>query len=150
MEPSPPQVGHAPNGELNENARGFSSSKERPQSGQAFFSEKTSGDGWPAAGSSTSTEMRPLPVLRPSSTESVRRVTNCVNAVSPPSPFSAFPTLFRRSTTTSMVWAFFLSRAGTSSTGYVAPSTRTRANPARVMSASVSSWRPLRPCTTGA
>ena len=84
MEPSPPQVGHAPKGELNEKDRGFSSSKDSSQSGQAFFSENTKDVFFFSTGETPvvpvppicSTSMIPLPVLSPSSTESVRRVVN--------------------------------------------------------------------------
>src|ERR1051325_6340047 len=40
--PSPPQVGHAPNGELNEKWRGSSSGSEIPQTAQPYFSENIS------------------------------------------------------------------------------------------------------------
>jgi hypothetical protein len=40
--PSPPQVGHAPKGELKEKWRGSSSGMEMPQTGQPYFSEKVS------------------------------------------------------------------------------------------------------------
>src|SRR5215207_6247226 len=40
--PSPPQVGQAPNGELNEKWRGSSSGIEIPQTGQPYFSENVS------------------------------------------------------------------------------------------------------------
>src|ERR1700737_386777 len=42
-EPSPPQAGHAPNGELKEKCRGSSSGSEIPQTGHPYLSENRAG-----------------------------------------------------------------------------------------------------------
>src|SRR6185436_21027292 len=67
--PSPPHVGQAPYGLLNENIRGETSGKEIPQRTQARRSEKT--HAWPPSGTSTTTT--PSASRRAVSRESARR-----------------------------------------------------------------------------
>ncbi len=99
--PRPWQAGQAPNGELNENERGSSSSVSIGCSlGQAIFSEnRSSRPGSLASRSTKSNSTSPLARLRAVSTESVsRRFEDCLTA--------------SRSTTTSIVCFFCLSRVG--------------------------------------
>ena len=113
--PSPWHSGQAPNGELNENDRGSSSSVSIGCSlGQAIFSENRSSRPGSLAGRSTKSKTT-SPPARPSavSTESVsRRLADALTA--------------SRSTTTSIVCFFCLSSLGGSSREWVSPLTRAR------------------------
>ena len=97
--PIPEHSTHAPKGELNENERGSSSSKERLQSWHARCSLYVCSFS-PVLASTKSSRTRPLPKRRAVSIESVRRDL-----------LSAFAV--RRSITTSMVcFSCFLSFGG--------------------------------------
>ncbi len=137
--PRPSQAGQAPWGELKLKARGLISGKETPQSGQAKRSEKRNRSE-PSASrprGRVSTAASPSARARASSRASARRVR--------PSGFTS-----SRSTTTSRVWLRFLSRAISSSSSRVSPSTRMRRNPERRRSSRSARCSPLRPRTTGA
>ncbi len=97
--PTPWQSGQAPNGELNENCRGSSSGSERPQTGQANRSEKTTDRGSGPSYRTAST--RPSEVLSAVSTESLSRPRSVIRTTS-------------RSTTTAMSWFWRRFRVGTS------------------------------------
>ncbi len=104
--PRPWQTGQAPKGELKEKDRGSRSSVSMGCSlGQAIFSEnRSSRPGSPAGRSTKSNTTRPLASPSAVSTESVsRRLALALTA--------------SRSTTTSMVCFFCLSRVGGSASG---------------------------------
>ena len=137
------QSGQAPHGELNENDRGSSSSKDRSSYRQARCSEYIRSRCGPDSGRSTKSSTT-TPPDRPSavSTESVsrRRADSFTDS---------------RSTTTSMVCFSYFFRAGrlldaASSSRTTTPSTRARENPFSWSSRSSSVYSPLRPRTTGA
>ncbi len=113
--PSPVHSGQAPNGELNENDRGSSSSIDSGCSlGQASFSENRRSRSLAFAGRSTmSSRSRPPARPRAVSTESVsRRLADGLT--------------LSRSTTTSIECLYFLSSLGGSASDTVSPSTRAR------------------------
>ena len=141
--PSPVQSGQAPHGELNENERGSSSSKDRSSYRHARCSEYIRSRCWSFSGRSTKSSTT-TPPDRPSavSTESV----SLRRAVS----FTA-----SRSTITSMSCFSYFFSAGSwpdsaSSRRTTVPSTRAREYPLICSSLSSSPYSPLRPRTTGA
>ena len=137
--PRPWQAGQAPNGELNENERGSSSSVSIGCSlGQAIFSLKRSSRPGSFAGRSTKSNTTSPPArLSAVSTESVsRRFEDALTA--------------SRSTTTSIVCFFCLSSFGGSSRAWVSPLTRAREKPWVWSWRKSSTYSPLRPRMTGA
>ena len=134
--PIPEHSGQAPKGELNENERGSSSSKERLQSWQARCSLYVCSFS-PDLASTKSSKTNPFPNLSAVSIESVSRDL-----------LSAFAV--RRSMTTSIVcFSCFLSFGGSVSV-MISPSTRAREYPCVTSSAKRSTNSPLRSRITGA
>ena len=140
--PRPVHLGQAPNGLLNENDRGSTSSMASGWSlGQAIRSEKRRSRSGSLASLSTNSTTR-TPPASPSavSTESVSRRL---------APLS-FPLATRRSTTTSMVCLTCFSSLGGSVSDTTSPSTRAREKPLLWSSPNRSTYSPLRARTTGA
>ena len=137
--PRPLHSGQAPNGLLNENDRGSSSSVSIGWSlGQAIRSLNFSSRPGSFAGRSTRSKTTSPPArLSAVSTESVsRRLLDALTA--------------SRSTTTSMVCFFCLSSLGGSSRVWISPLTRAREKPWVWSWRNSSMYSPLRPRITGA
>jgi len=152
LEPSPSQVGQAPNGLLKENRRGSISAMVKPETGQANFSEKTmrscvsffdlladSCEVSPAGRglSANSAMASPSASLTQVSRLSARRAEMSSRTTT-------------RSTTTSISCLYFLSRAGASAMSWNSPSILTRWKPFFISSAISLRYSPLRPRTIGA
>ena len=134
--PIPEHSGQAPKGELNENERGSSSSKDKLQSWQAKCSLYVRSFSSPLASTKSSNT---IPEARRSavSIESVKRVLDSAFAV-------------KRSTTTSIVCFSCFFNFGTSVSWITSPSTRAREKPCVIKSAKRSTNSPLRALTIGA
>ncbi len=134
LTPRPLHNLHAPNGLLNENILGESSSKLTLQSVQVKFSENVS--------------------TSPESIFSVRTIPSlCLSEISMSSASLFFISgeAFSLSTTISMLCFLFLSRfkTGFSDRSYSSPSTFTLKNPSFFIDSKTFWYSPLRPLTTG-
>ena len=134
--PIPEHSAHAPKGELKENERGSSSSKESSQSWQAKCSLYVRSLSAPLASTKSNTT---IPEARRSavSIESVSRVLLSALAVN-------------RSTTTSMVCFSCFFSLGASESATTSPSIRAREYPCVIRSVKSSTNSPLRARITGA
>ena len=131
--PRPPQVGQAPNGELNEKWRGSSSGSEMPQTAHPYFSENISTD----LPSAVATSATPSANRSAVSSESLSRLRSSGFTLS-------------RSTTTEMLWFWRRFIFGGSATSISSPSTQARTNPCLRTLSNSSRNSPLRSCTRGA
>ncbi len=136
--PKPEHVGHAPNGELNENDRGSSSSNDRPSARHARCSLKVSSRSLSSSAKSTRSSVTVPPASRNAvSTESVRRRFASGFAAS-------------RSITTSIVCFSCFFNFGGSARLWTTPSIRAREKPWVCSDRKRSTYSPLRARTSGA